>query len=69
MDSHGKKLLGYKWIFTAKYKEDGRSESFKARLVANGFTPSYGIDYEETFASVAKLNTVRVLLSFAVNQD
>ena len=42
---------------------------FKARLVARGFTQSYGIDYQETFAFVAKLNTVWIILSAAVNQD
>ena len=40
-----------------------------SRLVANGFTQSYGIDYQETFAPVEKLNTVRVLLSLASNLD
>ena len=57
--------MGCKWVFSVKYKFDGSVEWYKERLVAKGFTQTYEIDYQETFASVAKLNTIRILLSLA----
>ncbi|RVW16205.1 Retrovirus-related Pol polyprotein from transposon RE1 [Vitis vinifera] len=62
-------LVGCKWVFTGKYKSDGSIERYKARLVAKGFTQTYGIDCHETLALIAKLNTIKVLLSPSSNLD
>lgn len=62
-----KKTVGFKWVFMVKCKANGSIERSKARLVAQGFAQTLGIDYQETFAPVAKMNSIRVLLSLVDN--
>ena len=57
--------VGCKWVFTVKFKTEESIERHKERLMAKGYTRTFGIDYQETFALIAKMNTVRVLLSIA----
>jgi hypothetical protein len=50
-----------------KQNAEGKIERYKARLVARGYGQTYDIDYDESFAHVAKMNTVRILVSCAAN--
>lgn len=61
----GAKLLDTKWVYKLKKYDDGSIARYKARLVIRGYLQEYGIDYSETFASVARYETVRSLLAIA----
>ncbi|KAL0641299.1 hypothetical protein Bca4012_102867 [Brassica carinata] len=65
----GKKAVSSRWIFTIKYLANGEIDRRKTRLVARGFTQTYGEDYIDTFAPVAKLHTIRIVLSIATNLE
>ena len=58
-----------KWVFTIKYLLDGSIDRYKARLIAKGFTQTYGIDYYEIFSPVARMNSIWIVFSVAVNGD
>jgi Reverse transcriptase (RNA-dependent DNA polymerase) len=62
-----KNTVGCKWVYSTKHTPEGKINKFKARLVVKGYTQTYGVDYEEIFAPVAKVNIVRTLISCAVN--
>ena len=62
-----KNIIGTKWVFRNKLNEQGEVTRNKARLVAQGYSQQEGIDYTETFAPGARLEAIRLLLSYAIN--
>jgi hypothetical protein len=62
-------IIGTKWVFRNKQDEDGQVVHNKARLVAQGYTQVEGMDYGETYALVARLESIHILLVYASHDD
>jgi hypothetical protein len=65
----GLRLIGMKWIFTYKTRADGSIERYKARLVVQGFTQQFGLNYTEVWAPTGSLAAYRLLLVHAAIHD
>ena len=61
-------MIGNKWIYKVKFNSVGDIEKYKAKLVAKGFVQKYGVDYEETFAPMENMPTIRIILTLSVAQ-
>lgn len=57
------KIIGSRWVYKKKQNANGEMERYEARLVAQGFTQRFGIDYEQTNALVVAMSTLRMILS------
>ena len=62
----GMSVVTSKWIYKIKHTADGSIEKHRARFMARGFSQKEGIDYEETFTSVARYTSIRSVLSLAM---
>lgn len=65
----GEKAIGVKWVYMIKRKADGKIDRYKAKLVAKGYNQEYGIDYEEVFVPIIRLDTVKMLISLATHHS
>lgn len=61
----GKRDIGCKWVYTIKMDSNGSVAHLKARIIAKGYAQTYGVDFTNTFSHVAKLNSIRILISLA----
>ena len=65
----GKNIVDCKWVFAIKADEAGNPIRYKARLVARGFSQQYLVDYNETFAPIARISSFLIMLAFADQHD
>ena len=63
----GRKLVRCKWVYRTKYGPDDKVDKCKAKLVVKGFSQVEGIDYTETFAPIAKMNSICLVLSLVAS--
>jgi hypothetical protein len=60
-----KNAIGTKWVFRNKHKDNGHVVRNKTRLVCKGYAQIEGIDFEEKFAPIARMEAIRMFLAFA----
>ena len=65
----GKKTISCKWVFHTKKNQDGEVERHKARLVTRGCEQRYGIDFDEVYAPVARMEIIRTLFALSVEEE
>jgi len=65
----GRQPIKCKWVYKIKRNSDGTIERYKARLVAKAYSQRSGIDYEETYSPVVRMESIRVLLSIVAEED
>ena len=65
----GKKAIGCRWVFAIKVNPDGSVARLKARLVAKGYAQTYGMDYYDTFSTVAKMTYVQLFISLVATHN
>ncbi|KAF3667702.1 hypothetical protein FXO37_09904 [Capsicum annuum] len=63
------KIIGIKWVYKTKLKENGEINKYKARLVAKGYKKEYGMDYTEVFAPFSRHDTIRMLIALAAQNS
>jgi hypothetical protein len=69
MERPKQNVVGTKWVFRNKQDEHGIVTRNKARLVAKGYSLVEGLDFDETFAPIASLESIRILLAYATHHD
>jgi hypothetical protein len=63
------KAIGLKWVYKIKKGAEGKLVKHKARLVAKGYVQEQGVDFEEVFAPVARMESVRLLMALATQES
>jgi hypothetical protein len=64
-----KNVINTKWVFRNKLNEDGQVTRNKARLVCKGYAQIEGIDFEETYAPIARMETIHFILAYAYSKN
>src|SRR6266481_9128472 len=62
-------IIGSRWVFWLKHDAGGKITQHRARLVAQGYTQAFGINYDDTFSPIVKLASLRIIAALAARND